>query len=176
MRLDLQSGKQQGTRQTGDSSPHRPPPTLQMPHDVFINHSTAGKLTAYAICSELESIGIRCWILPRDLNIGIAWERSIANAVKCCRIMIVVLSDYATRSDRVERQLELAFNHGVIVIPFRNEPDSLVSEGQPSVDSVHWLDAVTPETAQRLRSLCNLVGGLILRQHNEPLPAKTLAV
>ncbi len=134
-----------------------------MPHDVFINHSTAGKLTAYAICSELESIGIRCWILPRDLTIGIAWDQAIANAVVCSRIMIVVLSDYANRSDRVERQLELAFNNGVIIVPFRAESNSVVCESQPALESVHWLDTVTPETAQRLRSLCDLVRGLIRR-------------
>jgi hypothetical protein len=147
-----------------------------MPHDVFINHATAGKLTAYAICSQLESIGIRCWILPRDLNMGIAWDESIANAVKSCRLMILVLSDYSTRSDRVERQLEIAFNHGVIVIPFPIEPNSLVDEGQSSLDSVHWLDAVTPETAQRLSALCNLVGGVILPRLNNALPVRTLAV
>ena len=100
---------------------------------------------------------------------GIAWDESIANAVKSCRLMILVLSDYATRSDRVERQLELAFNHGVIVIPISIEPNSLVSEGQSSLDSVHWLDAVTPETAQRLSSLCDLVGGVILPRLNNPL-------
>jgi hypothetical protein len=146
-----------------------------MPHDVFINHSTAGKLTAYAICSELEAIGIRCWILPRDLKIGIAWDQSIADAIKCCRLMIVVLSDYASRSDRVERQLELAFNHSVIVIPFKTEPDPVVIDGQPSAEPVHWLDVVTPEMTQRLRSLCTLVGGLILRQKNNSLPIRALA-
>jgi hypothetical protein len=145
-----------------------------MPHDVFINHSTAGKLTAYAICSELESIGIRCWILPRDLNIGIAWDQSIANAIKCCRLMIVVLSDYASRSDRIERQLELAFNHSVIVIPFKTEPEPAVADAEPSADLVHWLDMVTPEMAQRLRSLCTLVGGLVLRQKNESSPIRAL--
>jgi hypothetical protein len=145
-----------------------------MPHDVFINHSTAGKLTAYAICSELESIGIRCWILPRDLNIGIAWDQSIANAIKCCRLMIVVLSDYASRSDRIERQLELAFNHSVIVIPFKTEPEPAVTDAEPAADPVHWLDVVTPEMAQRLRSLCTLVGGLILRQKSDSLPIRAL--
>jgi hypothetical protein len=145
-----------------------------MPHDVFINHSTAGKLTAYAICSELESIGIRCWILPRDLNIGIAWDQSIANAIKCCRLMIVVLSDYASRSDRIERQLELAFNHSVIVIPFKTEPEPVVTDAEPSADPVHWLDMVTPEMAQRLRSLCTLVAGFILCQKNDSLPIRAL--
>jgi hypothetical protein len=144
-----------------------------MPHDVIISHSTAGKLTACAICSELESIGIRCWILPRDLNIGMPWDQSFANAVTSCRIMIVVLADYASRSDRIERQLELAFNNGVMVIPFRTE---VASEAQPSQDSAHWLDMVTPEMAQRLRSLCDLVRGLLFRQTDAHLPAKTLAM
>jgi hypothetical protein len=172
-RLDLQCVKQEGT---GQKKPLQAPAALaQMPHDVFINHSTAGKLTAYAICSELEAIGIRCWILPRDLNIGIAWDQSIADAIKCCRLMIVVLSDYASRSDRVERQLELAFNHSVIVIPFKTEADPVVIDGQPSAAPVHWLDVVTPEMTQRLRSLCTLVGGLVLRQKNDSLPIRALA-
>jgi len=145
-----------------------------MPHDVFINHSTAGKLTAYAICSTLESIGIRCWILPRDLTIGIAWDQSIANAVVCSRIMIVVLSDYASRTDRVERQLELAFNNGLIIIPFRTESDSIACESQPALDPVHWLDTVTPETAQRLSSLCDLVRGFLRRQKDGLVPVNTM--
>ncbi len=143
-----------------------------MPHDVFINHATAGKLTAYAICSELESIGIRCWILPRDINIGTAWDQSISNAVAGCQIMIVVLSDYAGRSDRVERQLELAFNHGLIIIPFQAESQPVVYQSELPPDSTHWLDAVTPETALRLKSLCDLVGGFLRRRKGDPLPAE----
>jgi TIR domain len=140
-----------------------------MSHDVFINHSTAGKLTAYAICSELESVGIRCWILPRDLNVGIGWDQSITNAVACSQVMIVVLTDYASRSDRVDRQLELAFNHGVIVVPFRTESNPIVCQPPASPELVHWLEAVTPEIAQRLSSLCQLVRGLIRRPSDDPL-------
>ena len=146
-----------------------------MPHDVFISNSTAGKLTACAICSELESTGIRCWILPRDFDIGMGWDQSIANAVACCRIMIVVLSDYASRSDRVERQLELAFNKGMVVLPFRTESSS-VYEPQPTMGSVHWLDAMTPEMVQRVRSLRDMVQVLIGDQKDDPLRVRTLAV
>jgi hypothetical protein len=132
-----------------------------MPHDVFINNSTAGKLTAYAICSELESGGIRCWILPRDLDVESGWDQSIVNAVACCRVMIVVLSDYASRSDRVERQLELAFNKGMVVIPFRTESTLVDCEPQPATGMVHWLDAMTPEMVQRMEALRDMVRVLI---------------
>jgi hypothetical protein len=148
----------------------------QMPHDVFISHSTAEKLTANAICNELESVGIRCWILPRDLNIGIPWGQSIANAVASCRIMIVVFTDYACRSDRIERELECAFNSGVIIIPFRTESTAFVSLSDSTPDSVHWLDALTPEVGTRLRSLCALVRGLLFGQRNDTPVLNTLTI
>ena len=138
-----------------------------MPHDVFISHSTAGKLTADAICNELESLGIRCWILPRDLKVGLSSDQSIANAVASCRIMIVVFADYASRSDRIERQLESAYNNGVMIIPFRSESTEMVSASESTPDSVHWLDALTPETSSRLRSLCERVRELLRPQTND---------
>ena len=148
----------------------------QMPHDVFISHSTNEKLTANAICNELESAGIRCWILPRDLNIEIPCDQSIANAVASCRIMIVVFADYACRSDRIERQLECAFNSGVIIIPFGTESTALVGLSESPLDSVHWLDALTPDMGTRLRSLCALVQGLLFRQRNDASVLNTLTI
>jgi TIR domain len=33
---------------------------------VFISHSSKDRATADAICTHLESAGIKCWIAPRD--------------------------------------------------------------------------------------------------------------
>ncbi len=41
------------------------------PFDVFISYSSDDKLIADAICAELESRRIRCWIAPRDALPGI---------------------------------------------------------------------------------------------------------
>ena len=139
----------------------------QMPHDVVICHSINEKTIANAICNELESVGIRCWILPRDLNIGMPLDQSISKAVASCRIMIVIFTEYAGRSDRMERQLESAFNSGVIVVPFLTEPVTRDNISESSVDSVHWLDALTPELRTRLTSLCDLVRSLLLRKRND---------
>ena len=81
--------------------------------------------------------------------------------------MIFVFADYARRSDRIERQLECAFNSGAIIIPFRTESVTLVNLSESRLDSVHWLDALTPEMGTRLRSLSALVQGLLFRQRNE---------
>jgi hypothetical protein len=148
----------------------------QMPHDVFISDSSAGKLTANAICNQLESTGIRCWILPRDLDVRLPCDQSIANAVASCRIMIVVFTDYAYRSDRIERQLEGAFHSGAIIIPFRIESTASVSLSESHLDSEHWLDVLTPEMGTRLRSLCGLVRRLLLRERHDAPVLSTLMI
>ena len=133
-----------------------------MPYDAFISHSNAAKLTAYAICNELESDGIRCWILPRDLSGGTGWDQSISRAIQSCRVIIVVLTDFANRSDRVERQIELAFASGAIVIPFCADSSPAQSESPPEPDdSLHWLDAVTPEVTERIKNLSEQVEAIV---------------
>ena len=44
---------------------------------VFISHSSKGQATADAICSHLESAGIKCWIAPRDIAVGSDWTHWI---------------------------------------------------------------------------------------------------
>src|ERR1700738_1390409 len=41
-----------------------------MAHDVFISHSTRDKTVADSVCSTLESVGIHCWMAPRDVRPG----------------------------------------------------------------------------------------------------------
>src|SRR6478672_1890147 len=147
-----------------------------MPHDVFISHSVTGKSTANAICNELESVGIRCWILPRDMAIGIPLDQSVAITIASCKIMVVVFTEYAALSDRVERQIGNAFNSGVVIIPFRTESSALVGSDSPANEPVHWLDALTPEMGARLRSLCDLVRGLLLRPGNAAPVLNTLMI
>jgi len=36
-----------------------------MAHDVFVSYASGDKPVADAVCSTLESHGVRCWIAPR---------------------------------------------------------------------------------------------------------------
>jgi hypothetical protein len=41
-----------------------------MAHDVFISCSSKYKSIADAICTNVETAGVRCWIAPRDIAPG----------------------------------------------------------------------------------------------------------
>jgi len=44
-----------------------------MARDVFISHAYKDERVAGAVCQELESAGVRCWIAPRNIAADEDW-------------------------------------------------------------------------------------------------------
>ena len=61
-----------------------------MKHDVFISYSSQNKNVADAICHVLEEHRIKCWIAPRDIPGGADYGDLIDDAIKNCRLFIIV--------------------------------------------------------------------------------------
>jgi hypothetical protein len=112
-----------------------------MSADVFISHSNKDKNIAEAICHHLETIGIRCWIAPRDIEFGADWTAGITQGIASCKVFVLVFSDSANTSDHVRREVAKAFSLGLAVIPFRTEEVSPNRSLSYFLETVHWLDA-----------------------------------
>src|SRR6185295_17969479 len=132
-----------------------------MAHDVFISYSADDKPIADAMCSTLESNGLRCWIAPRDILPGMDWGGSIIDAIATSRVMVLVLSSNSNSSSQVKREVERAVNKDVIVIPFRIEDVSLSKSLEYQLSSTHWMDALTPPIEKHLQTLAEKIRQLL---------------
>ena len=141
-----------------------------MAHDVFISHSAKDKTTADAVCAMLESNGIRCWIAPRDVTPGREWGECIIEAIKECRIMVLVFTAHANESPQIRREVERAVNHGVAILPFRVEDVVPSTALEYFIGNVHWLDALTPPLEAHLKILSETVKILLARMPYPPPP------
>jgi hypothetical protein len=112
-----------------------------MSSDVFISHSNKDKNIAEAICHQLETGGIRCWIAPRDIEFGADWTAGITQGIASCKVFVLVFSDSANTSDHVRREVAKAFSLGLAVIPFRTEDVAPNRSLSYFLETVHWLDA-----------------------------------
>jgi len=115
-----------------------------MPPRVFISHSTKDKEIADAICRQLESEGIECWIAPRDIEVGSEWSEAIMRGIETCPAFILVLSANANHSEHVRREVAKAFSLKLAVIPFRTEPVMPNRSLGYFLETVQWLDAISP--------------------------------
>jgi hypothetical protein len=128
-----------------------------MAHDVFISYSHKDKAIADAICANLENAGVRCWIAPRDIAPGLDWPTAISKAIETSRIMVLVFSANSNASNDVSRELILAANNNLIIIPFKIDDIQPEPGKQYYLARTHWLDAMNPPTQEQINTLVSHV-------------------
>jgi hypothetical protein len=88
---------------------------------IFISHSSKDLAVAQTICAALESRGLTCWIASRDVGAGDNFQEAIVAAIRSAKVMVLVFSDNANNSTEIKKELALASQNKVAVIPARVE-------------------------------------------------------
>ena len=108
---------------------------------VFISYATENRPVATAACQSLEEDGFPCWIAPRDVIPGELWPVAITSAIERSDLMVVVLSSAAIGSDDVLREITLAAEEQVAILPYRIEDAPHTGAFKFFLNSRHWLNA-----------------------------------
>ncbi|MGB6538254.1 MAG: TIR domain-containing protein [Xanthobacteraceae bacterium] len=111
-----------------------------MAAQVFISYSAADGKVARTICSSLESRGLSCWIASRDVGPGENFMDSIVHAIQAAKVMVLVFSESANNSDAIKRELVLAGNANIIVIPVRVEDVAPRDSFAYQLATRQWID------------------------------------
>ena len=132
-----------------------------MAHDVFISYSSKDKPIADAVVANLEQNNIRCWIAPRDITPGSDWPTAISDAIVQSRVMVLIFSSNSNSSHDVGRELILAANNNLVIIPFK--VDNVVPEPGKLyyLARTHWLDAINPPTQKQIDTLVSYTQGFL---------------
>jgi hypothetical protein len=88
---------------------------------VFISYSSKDDKVARTICSALEGRGLSCWVASRDVGPGENFMDAIVQAIQASKVMVLVFSENANNSDDIKRELVLAGNAKLTVVPVRVE-------------------------------------------------------
>jgi adenylate cyclase len=133
-----------------------------MAHDVFLSHAAADRAAALAVLDGLERAGIRCWIAPRDVPAGSEYGQQIVDAVKGCRVFVVIFSSSANSSPHVRREVERAVSCDRSIVPFRIENIAPTGAMEYCLGGTHWFDALTtpldPHVANLVTTVRRLLG------------------
>jgi adenylate cyclase len=133
-----------------------------MPHDVFLSHCSADKTMALAVLAGLEKQKIRCWIAPRDIPAGSEYGQHIVEALKACRVFLLIFSAGANSSPHVRREVERAVSLDKVIVPFRIENVPPTGAMEYCLGGTHWFDALStpiePHVANLVKTVQQLLG------------------
>jgi hypothetical protein len=91
-----------------------------VPH-VFISFSSEDKESALDLVQHLEAAGLRCWISARDVPFGDDYQDAICDAVDSAHAMLLLFSSNANKSREIRKELALASERDLFVLPVRIE-------------------------------------------------------
>ena len=83
---------------------------------------------ANEVRAYLSAHGIDCWLARDGIPPGASWGEAIVDALTASDVLVLIYSSHANASNQVERELALAFEDGIPIVPFRTD-DSEVSDG-----------------------------------------------
>ena len=141
--------------------------------DVFISHHTKTSLhITEAICNSLESLGTKCWYAPRDTEK--AYASSIVNAIKQCRVFVLVLNKESSYSEDVLNEINLAVERmrrgdDISIIPFHISNEEISDDAKYYLGRIHWIDAIDPPMMERIKELTNKVQSYLGKENSKPV-------
>lgn len=106
---------------------------------LFVSHHSSKYDVALHVEKALARHGVDCWIAPRDVGPGEAFDTAIMRAIRDCAGVLLLFCSQSDKSPHVKRELILADSAHKAIIPLRLEeivPDDLAYH----LASAQWID------------------------------------
>jgi len=88
---------------------------------IFVSFASKDRKVAQTVCEALENRGFSCWMSSQDIGPGENFQVSIVRAIRAARVMILVFSENSNNSEEIKKELALASQSQLVVIPVRVE-------------------------------------------------------
>jgi hypothetical protein len=86
---------------------------------LFVSHATRDLEEARSLVADLEAAGVSCWLAERDIPVGTNYAVEIERAISSARALVLVFSEAACASDHIAREVDLAGDAGIDILPVR---------------------------------------------------------
>lgn len=120
---------------------------------VFLAHSSKDEETASRILEYFEREGIKCWIAPRDIPLGVQWAEAILDAIEEASAMLLVFSESANDSPQVLREVERAVDKRVPIYPVKIEDVEPARALEYYLSSHQWKEVFSGNLEENLARL-----------------------
>jgi hypothetical protein len=111
-----------------------------MSTSIFISHARGNRAAAQAICDALERRGFQCWIADRDIRAGDNFAAAIVQAMRMATAMVLLISADADSAPEVKREVALAEQIRLTVVPARTEDVVPHPNFAYAVATEQWID------------------------------------
>ena len=143
---------------------------------LFVSHHSSKYDVALHVEKALARHGVDCWIAPRDVGPGEAFDTAIMQAIRDSAGVLLLFCSQSDKSPHVKRELILADSAHKAIIPLRLEeivPDDLAYH----LASAQWIDWLEKrdDSIARIAAKAHQLAGTLAPDRTEPAAAAPAA-
>jgi len=112
-----------------------------MSADIFISFASKDVKVALTLCSAIENRGFKCWVSARDIQPGDNFQVAIVQALRSAKVLLLVFTANSNTSEEMTKELALASQRKMIVIPLRAEDVAPNDAFAYEFATRQWIDA-----------------------------------
>jgi hypothetical protein len=128
--------------------------------EVFVSYSRIDRATIAHWVKELERAGVSAWIDEIDIQGAHHWPQAIVEAIRECKVLILMVTRASVASEQVMREVTIAFEAKKHILPLMIERVQIPSSLQYPLAGIQHIDLtegnVTEKLPTVLRSLAQL--------------------
>jgi adenylate cyclase len=118
--LILPSGPQEPSLWCPQQDKSKEPVT--QPADVFVSYSREDAARVLELASRLRAAGVSVWIDQGGIDAASLWSEQIVNALEGAKVLLLMMSSAAVRSDNVAKEVMLVSERKGHILPVHLEP------------------------------------------------------
>lgn len=126
--------------------------------DIFVSFASAEGRLAEEIVAALERAGHSCWYAPREVGGGADYATEIVSAVSRARRFLLLYSQAAEQSPHVGREIHLAAEHRVPIVPVRTVAIKPSGRYAYFLAGLQWIDLFDGERSAAVGRVVEAVG------------------
>ena len=150
-----------------------------MAASIFISYAGRDLKTAGELCQALEAAGFTCWMASRDIPPGENFQIAIVRAIRAAQVMVLVFTQHSNHSEEVAKELALASQTRLRVVPLRMDDVSLNEAFAYEFATRQWIDfavgwdAAMAQLRQRLAATLEMTPSVEVVSLAPPRPPRT---
>ncbi len=128
------------------------------PAEVFVSYSRNDKDRVLELIGRLRAAGVSVWLDTSGIDAATLWGEQIVNALESAKVLLLMVSESAVRSDNVSKEVMLVSERKGRILPVHLEPTQIPTSLKYQLAGIQHVECFNPADSDRgakaiLRSL-----------------------
>ena len=110
--------------------------------EVFVCYASHDRERVMTVVRSLQSHEVSLWLDQHRISGGMSWAQQIVQAIRSCKVLLLMCSNAAMRSRAVAQEIQMAWKYQLSYLPLFLERTSFPEQVEFFLEGCQWIEVL----------------------------------